>query len=1524
MSKFKLMALTAIAVGVVLPIFADRTLNDGLVAYLPFDNSTTENAAAGSPVTPEASTGTEPSPSLVSGGIVGKCLDIPSGAYVKLTGSDSVTLANNSLGFEDSNKSFTAIIWANYAKQTGDPAIFANKNWKSGGNTGVCLAAKSGTADAQFNAAPSRFDKFFTGEGSGKWTFYAMVCNSGSFTLYQGKSDGTISSQTATSSSLTMATGYPFYIGQDGTGAYGSKFVGKLDDFALWNRALSDADIRRIHKSGRAGKKLGYLLKKINDGLAVYMPFDDGTVANAVAGSPVAPEASTGTVPTFVDNGMVGKCLDIPSGAYVKLTGSDSVTLANNSLGFDDSNMSFTAMIWANYGKQTGDPLIFANKKWSGVAKGVLLSAKSGTADAQFNAGTGRSGAGNTQGQDRFDKYFTGDGSGKWTFYAMTCNNGAFTMYQGKSDGTLSTQTGTLSKSGYNLATGYPFVLAQQGSCDYGSKFVGKLDDFALWTRCIHAGDIGRIYALGHCGASLGDVLQAVTNASVSAVVVASNLDGAEGTEPNGFYLVDGSRTFTAPASVTVGGHTYAPLGYTLELLNTETGLWEPDGQGVHTGASYAHTSSADDMDVRITWQWVDSNAPAIAVWTGGANNNDLADSGNWSCTNALGAVLSGAVPDGNTAKYILGADADWSAATFALAAGVAFDLNGHKLYVPGSFASSGFVGTDYVTNGSFEQNNNTGSSYMYAAAAAGWTGSDRGVGIDKGTTFRSVSAPDGTSVWFFQGAAQVSTTVAIPENGYYTVSFYYGGRASHTGGVIHLDVDAVQDCTNVTCSATSSTQASVTNMFLTKGDHTLTFRHTYSSGDICSWIDVVSVKRETAVFDSSSDAANPGELHIAVPAETTIDDYAYLMHGNMRVVKEGAGTLSVPTSRWYFTGGINVQAGTLSMPGPVAFVAGGSLGNIAVASGAKVTIPATEGLRYGEAFTLNGGTLELLCSGTEPPVTTYITNSVTLNAGAKIYFDMASLDTTEFILSTDGFTLGEGVESAVSCAEVSRPTEAMAEASGANGIRIAVLTEAATAMYTGAGVDPLDFTDAANWACTNAVGGELPGKLPLDVTAVTISGSTAFQVTNGAPFVCANVKFDNATLPDNADLRGLDFSKVTSDSVIDLQGRTLFLADETSAALGEFTITDMSLGEPGTLRISATSGSTIINSGIALTGNLRLQKEGEGTFSAAKASQTYTGGTDISNGTIRVASSGAGHFGTGLVVVPAGTALDVYNNNASSATVVLAGGTIQNSATTAGTLPRVLSLTSDSTIKHANGSSSNNDFSVPAGCEWNLGGYTLSLVMSGNDSDFSFSDDAVNVISNGTIVVTVNTANNTTKGFFQMRRLSGEDGLRLDLGKCYPRLRGNYNSSVMDFTDNPVSGASAINEKGKQLEIYGRFMPKGTLGVNKTMKNGSTLDLTHVSGSFSCNFTTGSGGTSTQQKLTFAANSTITVNLDGRTDLRTIAKSENPYVVKWSTKPADTTTFVLDAATRQHFKCEVTDAGLRLKKINGLVIIVK
>ena len=494
---------------------------------------------------------------------------------------------------------------------------------------------------------------------------------------------------------------------------------------------------------------------------------------------------------------------------------------------------------------------------------------------------------------------------------------------------------------------------------------------------------------------------------------------------------------------------------------------------------------------------------PIIAVWTGEANNNNFSDPGNWSCTNIVGGALYGAVPDANTEKYILGADADWTSTNLTLAAGVTLDLNGHKLYTSGIVGSAGSIGdTNYVTNGSFENGHNVNSgAWAYARNITfnnfGWTG-DSGISRETGT-WKQVAAPGGSAVWFFQSAKQVSTTVNVPESGFYTVTFYYGARGSdYKGGEIHVDVGAIQDCGKVTCSAYNSntTQATVSNVFFKKGDNTLTLRHTYTSGDdICSWIDLVTVKRETSpvVCDSSSDAANPGELHVVVGenTETTIGGTTLCICDNLRIVKEGSGTLTPPAKGWYFTGGIDVQTGTFSMSGPVISFFGKTLGDVSVASGAKASIAAADGMKYGEAFTLNGGTLELVCSGTAEPVTTYITNSVALNAGAKIRFDTSSLTSLTFLLSTDGFTLGEGVESAVSCAERSAPTETIAEASGANGILVTVVAAPVTAVWTGA-ANNNDFNDPDNWSCTNVLGGALSGAAPDANTEKYILGADA------------------------------------------------------------------------------------------------------------------------------------------------------------------------------------------------------------------------------------------------------------------------------------------------------------------------------------------------------------------------------------------------------------------------------------------------
>ena len=1285
--------------------------------------------------------------------------------------------------------------------------------------------------------------------------------------------------------------------------------------------------------------------RTLDDGLAVYMPFDASATENAVAGSVVAPTA--GGSPTSVSGGAFGNCLDIPSStkSYVKLDGSDT-----SSLTYDNDNKSFTALVWANYASQTGDPLIFCNRKgWSGGQKGVLLCAKSNSQDAQFHVCNGTSSSTKDDKKVRFDKYFTGEGSGKWTLYVMVCSNGDFTMYQGKSDGGFSlTHAGTLSAGGFDLASGYPFVLGQTGDCGYSKNFNGKLDDFGLWTRPLTEAAVRRIHEYGLLGASLGDLLSVETNSTVSAVMVATSLAGASGNEPDGLYIVDGARTFTAPASVEVGGHGYTPTGYTLERRSASTGEWESDGEGVHAGASYVHTSSENDADVRITWQWMDADEPAIAVWTGAANNNDLADAGNWSCTNTLGyATVAPVTPDERTTKIVLAADADWTATNLTLAAGVALDLNGHRLYVTNSFGASGLVGaTDYVKNGSFESGHAVASgSWKYTSADDigitsdfSWTPVGAGGITRENSTWKKVAAPDGSAAYFlpggtWQGAGRsVYTTVEVPCSGYYALSFYYGARGTgdNANSTLYVDLGSTSNIWHATCSSTAATFVTLNGIFLEKGGNVLQFRNEKSADkDQACWIDAVAVKRESTVIDSSSDAANPGELHIVVPAETTYDDNSYYLYGNLRVAKEGAGALSVPTSRWYFTGGIDVSAGTLSMSGPVAFVAGGSLGGITVASGAKVVIPATDGLMYGEAFTLNGGTLELALSGTATPVTTYITNSVALNAGSKMYFDMADLDTTEFILSTDGFVLGEGVESAVACAELSRPAEAMAEADGANAIRITVLTEAATATYIGGGSDPLDFTDPDNWACTNAVGGGLSGKVPLGVTAVTISGATAFQVTNGAAFACASVTFDDATLPDNADLRGLDLSKVTSDSVIDLQGRTLLLADETSATLGAFTITDTSLGAPGTVRISVASG-TLSNGGLALTGNLRLQKEGAGTFIPAKAGQTYSGGTDLSNGTIRVTATVSGHLGTGVVTVPSNTVFDVYGNVASNVTMVLAGGTLQNSAATDGTLPKVLTLTEDSRVVHANASSGSNDMTVPNKCQWNLGGKTLFVSMSGNDSDFNFSKSGPNIVSNGTISVSVGTASGKNGGYFAIRQVNGSDGLKLDLGNTNLRLQdGSGNSSVVDLTADPIGNVYSYSSN--RLQIYGTFTPKTVTGFNMTMMDGSTLDLSQLTGAYDCAFPgneykSGSATCSLQFASGTAESPTmVKVALGDRTkeELKEIIDGDG-LIVKWTTEPGANIKFSADDATLERgYKVKRVEGGLRLLKLKGLTIII-
>ena len=864
--------------------------------------------------------------------------------------------------------------------------------------------------------------------------------------------------------------------------------------------------------------------RTLNDGLAVYMPFDTSPTENVVVGSVVAPTASGS--PTSVAGGIVGSnCLNIPSGSYVKLNNSNT-----GSLTFEDSNKSFTAIVWANFGGVSSDPLLWANKNWdSGSNKGALLCVRSSTG-VRFNAGTGSA---------RIDKDFSGEGSGHWTFYAAVCNNGSFTFYQGKSDGTSNTQTASL--SGFTLASGYPFYLGQDGRGSYSSKFVGKLDDFALWTRPLSTVAVKRIFEYGQLGASIGDLLSVETNSTVSAVMVASSLDGAEGTDPNGLYIVDNTRTFTSPASATVGGHVYTLTGYTLETFNTTTGAWDSDGEGVHAGASYVHTSSANDTDVRITWQWMDADEPTIAVWTGGASNNNFADPANWICTNTIGQATVNAVPpDERTVKYILAADADWTSTNLTLAAGVTLDLNGHNLAVEnitgsgtvvdlandtdhtfyadvngimylemeylqttGTYSGNSYNwGNQYIDTGYHHNSNtvtdvkvaligNTSNWYCYYGSRDGYNDNQFGGWIHGTKHYKGVRAAEGDLSKTF--TVNVPFVTHLEQNGPCTIDgWQFDTGTGNTSGNLTDWLFAINFNSSIGSSYMAKARMYYCVIQEKDGENLVVMRNfrpvmRISDGkpgmlDIENGVFYVNARTGgdflvLPVKKSSSPAVGSLTINVAAETTTSLANLATIC-GNVKVVKAGAGTLTVPTTGVYFTGGIDVSAGTLSIAGPVTSLEGLNLGNVTVASGAKVTILGTNNAQYGEAFTLNGGTLELACSGTATPVTTYITNSVALNAGAKIRFDTSALDSTEFLLSADSFVLGEGVESAVSCAELSAPLETMAEASGENGIHVMVLTEPVTAVWTGSANNNV-FSDPGNWSCTNILGGALSGTVP-------------------------------------------------------------------------------------------------------------------------------------------------------------------------------------------------------------------------------------------------------------------------------------------------------------------------------------------------------------------------------------------------------------------------------------------------------------
>ena len=152
---------------------------------------------------------------------------------------------------------------------------------------------------------------------------------------------------------------------------------------------------------------------------------------------------------------------------------------------------------------------------------------------------------------------------------------------------------------------------------------------------------------------------------------------------------------------------------------------------------------------------------------------------------------------------------------------------------------------------------------------------------------------------------------------------------------------------------------------------------------------------------------------------------------------------------------------------------------------------------------------------------------------------------------------------------------------------------------WTGAVDD--DATNAANWSPSAP-----------DATKIArFSGDFAAQIPSDAAFACAGVLFDDARLTADCDWRGL--SAKIDGGTLDLGGNKLYV----SALDGSGTITSAE-GTDGELHIDVPSGATSVNEGVAISGTVKVFKEGAGSFTA-KGRMTNTGVGKFIAGTLNI-----------------------------------------------------------------------------------------------------------------------------------------------------------------------------------------------------------------------------------------------------------------------------------------------------------------
>ena len=301
---------------------------------------------------------------------------------------------------------------------------------------------------------------------------------------------------------------------------------------------------------------------------------------------------------------------------------------------------------------------------------------------------------------------------------------------------------------------------------------------------------------------------------------------------------------------------------------------------------------------------------------------------------------------------------------------------------------------------------------------------------------------------------------------------------------------------------------------------------------------------------------------------------------------------------------GVELTNDTFVTPKKLVLASSAAAGTAALHSAADSRF-APQALEIGEGLQL-----------TVPLYAVNVGGALTFGTDSKIILDVSTYydGGTTNALTVGSFVLPAGESDVLAHFATTNPLYTLSLSGDGKTVVVTAATIPVTATWTGEG-DGVSLDSAANWDCRNSSGIRLNDALPCDRTRVYVcSGSIAMNAPAGTvvPWPYFSIEAANATLSGDVDWRGLAFP-IPKGVTVNLNGHKLRMASFD----GEGTITDTTTG--GELHVDVASGETVENSSVAFAGQMKLVKDGAGTFVASKGGQTYVGGSVVSNGTVRL-----------------------------------------------------------------------------------------------------------------------------------------------------------------------------------------------------------------------------------------------------------------------------------------------------------------